>query len=78
MIIGHSTAAKLTVTLPSAAANAGRYYVVKRQAGTHLVVIKPPAGETIDGTPNLSLNPVGDGRSLISDGVNWITIGQVQ
>ena len=78
VIIARGTTTKLTVTLPAAAANAGRYYVVKRQAGGNPVEIKPPGVETIDGSPSLTLTTVGEGRSMISDGANWITIGNAK
>jgi hypothetical protein len=74
VIIANSTAAKLTLRLPSATVNAGRYYVVKLQTGANSVVIQPPAGQTINGNPSLTLSVVGSGSSLISDGANWITL----
>jgi uncharacterized membrane protein len=78
VLIVNTAASKVTVTLPSAPANSGRYYVVKREAGTHEVVVQPPTGERIDGNARLTITSVGEGRALLSDGANWITIGNAQ
>jgi hypothetical protein len=66
----------LTITLPSARANAGRYYLIKLQVGEHNVKIKPLAGETIDGDPLVTIRRSGVALSLISSGSGWASVAK--
>jgi hypothetical protein len=75
VVIAKTSQEAITVTLPDATANLGRYYVVKWQNGTNSVVLQPVSDQTIDGDTNFTLPTVDGGRALISDGTNWFTIG---
>jgi hypothetical protein len=75
VIIAKTGQSAITVTLPDAPSNPGRYYIVKWQNGANSVLLQPAAGQTIDGDTNFTLPTVDGGRALISDGTNWFTIG---
>lgn len=80
-IIGVDVNGAVAVTLPSAAAmGAGRFYWIK-DAGGHCsvpnaITITPDGAETIDGSPNYTMDLAYENVMLVSDGANWVVIGQ--
>jgi hypothetical protein len=76
VILANTKRGPLTITLPSARANAGRYYLIKLQVGGHEVKIKPQAGETIDGEPLVTVRRSGVALSLISGGLDWASVAK--
>ena len=68
----------VTVTLPAAKTNQGRYFVIKRIGDGHKVIIKPQHGETIDTDKEIDLTDSGATDTVISDGANWVTISFVR
>jgi hypothetical protein len=75
IILADTAAGQLTVTLPDAKPNPGRYYVIKQQTGSQQIQIQPVAKEKIDGNANVTLSAIGTILSLVSDGANWAIIG---
>ncbi len=78
IILADTTVGRLTITLPDAKTNPGRYYVIKQQMGRHQIQIQPVAGEKIDGDANVTLSGAGKLLSLVSDGANWAVIGNTK
>lgn len=75
-ILVNPTAAAATVTLPAAASNTGRIYVVKRSAtSANSVTIDPANAELIDGASTLVLT-TRQGATIQCDGVGWYIIGR--
>lgn len=79
VVLGVSTAAARTITLPSAAlVAAGRIYMIKDLTGnaeTNNITILPDGLDSIDGTVSLTLNSNYGSAFLITDGVNrWMLI----
>lgn len=66
-----------TFTMPSAAAAGNDWFFDARNSGTGGLTIQPPGGELINGQANLVFNP-GDSARIITDGVNFYTIGYGQ
>lgn len=69
-----SSGGNVTVTLPDATANTGRYYVIKRTVAAHNVTIQPQSGQTIEGNPNTTLTGAGSADTIISNGTRWVRI----
>jgi hypothetical protein len=74
VVLVDSTSGNVTVTLPDATVNTGRYYVIKRTVAAHNVVIQPQSGQTIAGNTNETLTGAGSTDSIISDGTRWVRI----
>jgi hypothetical protein len=74
IVIGTNGTA-ITLTLPAAASNAGRMYIIK-SAGAGDVTIDGNAAETIDGLPTYTIAGGGNiSKTIVSDGTNWYVIG---
>lgn len=75
-----TAASTITATLPSAGssdATAGRVVTIfKVDAGAGSVTIDGDGSETINGATTVSLASQYDYRTLISDGTQWLVIGQ--
>jgi len=69
-ILGDTTAAAFTITLPTAVGNAGREFRAKWKAGANALTIAS-AGGTIDGQATLVMPVVNSAYRFESDGVNW-------
>lgn len=63
-----------TFTLPSAVTVGNDWFVAVRNEGTGNCVVTPQGLETVNGAASLTLNP-GDSVTLITDGLNWFTLG---
>lgn len=68
------TAAAGTLTLPSAGSVGDNWFIYLRNSGTGAIVADAPGTETIDGTSFLSFQP-GESAIIVSDGINFHTIG---
>ena len=66
-----------TFTMPSAAAAGNDWFFDARNSGTGGLTIQPAGGELINGQANLVFNP-GDSARIITDGINFYTIGYGQ
>lgn len=71
-----------TLTLPAAASNAGRVYIIKRtdanaaaNGSTNLITIDPNASETIDGALTTALVSAYSYIAIQCDGSNWFSLG---
>jgi hypothetical protein len=68
------TAARRTITLPTACERAGRVYVIKDESGgaaTQPITVKAKAGETIDGAGTLTITANYGVVRVISSGKSW-------
>jgi hypothetical protein len=74
VILVDSTGGNVTVTLPDATANTGRYYVIKRTVAANSVTIQPQSGQTIEGIARTTLAGAGSTDSIISNGIRWVRI----
>lgn len=61
-------------TLPSAVTVGNDYFVSVRNGGTGDVTVTPQGLETVNGGATLTLQP-GDSATLMTDGLNWYTLG---
>lgn len=63
-----------TFTLPVAATVGNNWYIGVRNSGLGNLTLDPPGLETINGTSSLQLSP-GDSATVITDGINFFTLG---
>lgn len=63
-----------TFTMPSAVTVGNDWFVAVRNGGTGNCVVTPQGLETVNGAVSLTLSP-GDSVTLITDGLNWYTLG---
>ena len=63
-----------TFTLPSAITVGNDYFLAVRNGGAGDVTITPQGLETVNGGATLTLQP-GDSATLMTDGLNWYTLG---
>jgi hypothetical protein len=63
-----------TFTLPSAVSVGNDWFVAVRNEGSGNCVVTPQGLETVNGDAALTLSP-GDSVTLITDGLNWFTLG---
>jgi hypothetical protein len=77
IILVDTSAEAVTVTLPSAAEDAGRKYTVKLNTAGNDLTIEPTGAEQINGGANLMLEEVGQSVQLVSDGTGWQAVGEV-
>jgi hypothetical protein len=66
-----------TFTMPSASVAGNDWFFDARNSGTGGLTIQPAGGELINGQANLVFNP-GDSARIITDGINFYTIGYGQ
>lgn len=76
-IIGVDTSGgAVTITIPSAAAVAGKLYIINDEgadAGTHNITVATEGSETIDGSASGSIATNNGTLRIYSDGTNWFT-----
>ncbi|MHA1289726.1 MAG: LVIVD repeat-containing protein, partial [Candidatus Thorarchaeota archaeon] len=71
-----ASSATTTISLPSAAGITGRLYTIKKiDDSVNDVVVDPDSAETIDGSATYSLSSQWKYVTIISDGSNWLVIG---
>lgn len=68
------TGALGTLTLPTASTAGNNWYCLVRNSGTGELTLDPPTTELINGSANLPLAP-GDSATIITDGVNYFSVG---
>lgn len=64
-----------TQTLTAAATLGDGWWVMYRNDGTGVITLDPNAGETVDGTTTVALDP-GQSRLIVCDGANFKTVGR--
>jgi hypothetical protein len=70
-IISASGASDYTVTLPSAATNTGRVYIIKSNMNSGVILtVNTTSSQTIDGLTSISLHKY-DAIHVVSNGNNW-------
>jgi hypothetical protein len=68
-----ATSAAFTATLPSASTNPGMVVrVIKVDVSANAATIATVSSQTINGAATLSLAAQWDGKTLVSDGTNWV------
>jgi hypothetical protein len=70
----NATSAAFAVTLPAAAACAGRVYTFKKIDNVHTVTVTAAGSDTIDGAGTYALTTQYQTVRIISDGAVWWTI----
>lgn len=71
-VLVDATAAAVEVTLPSAAANTGRIYNIKKiDATANMVTITPAGADTIEGLANADTDIPGENLQIQAFGTNW-------
>ncbi len=77
IILVNTASGPVTVTLPAAAGNAGRTYVVVLKTAGNPLTISPDGAETINGGSALVLDRSHQAIRLVSDGTGWRAVGEV-
>ena len=62
-----------TVTLPTAAGNAGKFFIIKN-VGSQVITVDANGAQTIDGLANYILPIQYDAVQVLSDGANWVVV----
>lgn len=74
-ILGNAASGNITITLPTAASVAGRFYVIKKIDSTaNVVTVATTSAQTIDGQASKALSIQYDGIQVQSDNANWVII----
>jgi hypothetical protein len=77
VILADTTSAAFTLTLPAAASNSGKQYIiVKTNTTANLLTVDGNAAETINGIASVTIGNQYANLKIISDGTNWIVINQ--
>lgn len=75
LILVDSSGGAFTLTLPAAASNTGKVFMIKKTDSTfataNAVTVDGNASETIDGSLTRTLNTQHEEYSIVSDGTNW-------
>jgi hypothetical protein len=69
VILGDTSGGNITVNLPAAAANTGKFYYIKN-TGTGTVTVDGNGSETVEGETTQQLLQ-GDCALIVCDGSNW-------
>ncbi|MDD5456416.1 MAG: hypothetical protein PHV30_05215 [Candidatus Margulisbacteria bacterium] len=76
IVLANAGNGQITMTLPTAAGIDGRYYTIKKiDTGKNKVVIATSAGQLIDKDSTYVLTMQYEYVTLVSDGSNWVIIG---
>jgi hypothetical protein len=76
IITGDATSAIFTITLPTAVGKAGQTYTIKRiNSGANAVTVGTTTSQTIDGSTTYALSAQYKYVKVVSDGANWIIVG---
>jgi hypothetical protein len=69
---------RVTITLPAAAAAAGRFVVIKRSERGRPIVVRTAGNDRIDATQReLRLEDARDTLTLVSDGTEWVLLSLI-
>jgi hypothetical protein len=75
IVIGTNGTA-ITLTLPAAASNAGRMYIIKSAGAGDITLDATPNAQFIDGRSTYTIAGGGNiSKTIVSDGTNWYVIG---
>jgi hypothetical protein len=70
-----TTSGGYTVTLPTSAGRRGHKVTIKKVGtSTNTLTIGTTSSQTIDGTTTKTLTSAWQALTVVSDGVNWITV----
>lgn len=69
-----TTSGNITISLPAAAGNAGRIFVIKKVAAANTVTIDPSGAETIDGSSTATLTSNYEHTTIQCTGTGWDVI----
>ena len=72
----NATSATITVTLPTAVANAACFIIKKTDSSTNTVTIDGYSTETIDGATTYVLYDQYNYVELVSNGTNWVVTNE--
>jgi hypothetical protein len=71
MIFADTTAASLTIYLPSATTTLGRELIIQKSVSANTVTIQAYTGETVEGSGSITLSGLGDTITIISNGSDF-------
>jgi hypothetical protein len=71
MIFADTTAASLTIYLPSATTTLGRELIIQKSVSANTVTIQAYTGETVEGSGSITLSGMGDTITIISNGSDF-------
>lgn len=73
MILGDTSSAAFTITLPTAVGNTGKRFIIKYSDSntTNSLTIDGNGSETIDGSTTQTLDIENEEMTIVSDGSNW-------
>lgn len=74
VILVDTSAAAVTITLPTAVGNTGKRFTIKIVDATNTTTVDGDGTETIDGATTQSLSTLWKTIRIISDGANWLII----
>jgi hypothetical protein len=75
MMVCNTSGGNITITLPNATTNKGKMFLIKKISSSHSVIIATDGG-TIDGSATHSFNQNNGYDELVSDGTNYLIIGE--
>ncbi len=76
IITGDATSAAFTITLPTAVGKTGQTYTIKRiNSGANAVTVGTTSSQNIDGAATYALSAQYKYVKVVSDGTNWIIVG---
>jgi hypothetical protein len=64
----------ITVNLPAAAQNKGRWFTVKKTNALNIVTVDPSGGELIDGATTFVFTVLYQSVTVVCDGTGWWVI----
>lgn len=77
IVLANATSAAFTVNLPTAVGIKGKKLTIKKiDSSGNAVTLDPNASQTIDGASTVALSTQWAYKTLVSDGTNWLTVGQ--
>jgi hypothetical protein len=75
VFFANTTSNSITVTLPTPVGRIGRIYTIKKTSASNTLTITT-AANTIEGAASINLVAIYAYRTVISNGTNWMVIGQ--
>lgn len=75
VVTGDASSAAFTLTLPTAASNAGRIFLLKKiDSSVNAITIATTSSQTIDGVTTRKLCTKNEFYKVVSDGTNWLIL----
>lgn len=72
LLLCDSTGGNITVTVPAAAGNRGKVFMVKKLVAANTVTIDP--ADNIDGAASLAFTTQWQSYTFVSDGADWYVV----